>query len=356
MSSSLTQEQQLWSASTCGNLGLVRLLTLHPAVNVNWIGPEKGDTPLHRACRFGHVPVVEFLLKHKQVDVNAGNARQATPFIIACQEGHNEVVSLLQADTRTDVNKPQLEGCTPFFVACATGNHEMVSLLQADLRVDVNRAKNTGSTPFFFACMHGHKKVVSQLLADKRLEVNKPKNDQCTPLWIASQNGHLPVVQLILVYGRDVNTKTKSIAGTMTWNNKTAAEMARCQGTILRDEDESEEEYSGRKHNGPLIAALIDSFEADPATTRQQLRELPELRDPFIGDLFALVIFLCEGLLSVGAESSTSNKAVRFFRIAQALPMELQMVLCNRVFGSGKDHVLTKHSEPAFKKLGSLFH
>ena len=119
---------------------------------------------------------------------------------------------------------------------------------------------------------------------------------------------------------------------------------------------ESGEEYTGRKQNGPLIAALIDSFDVDPVTTRQQLRELPELRDTFISNLFALVVFVCDDLLSVGAESSTSSlsikKAARFFQIAQCLPIELQMVLCNRVLGSGKDHVLTKHSEPAFKRLG----
>ena len=36
------------------------------------------------------------------------------------------------------------------------------------------------------------------------------------------------------------------------------------------------------------------------------------------------------------------------------LPIELQMVLCNRVFGAAKGTALTKHSEPAFKKLGRL--
>ena len=111
------------------------------------------------------------------------------------------------------------------------------------------------------------------------------------------------------------------------------------------------------KQNGPLIATLIDSFEVDPVTTRQQLRELPELRDSFISDLFALVIFLCDGFLRVRAKSPTSspfNKAARFFLIVQLLPIELQMMLCNRMFGSRKDSVLTKHSELAFKKLGKL--
>ena len=184
------------------------------------------------------------------------------------------------------------------------------------------------------------------------------------PLWMASINCHLGIVQLILVSGRKINTKTKFIAGGAIWQNKTAAEVARHLGTRDMDYDESKENYMRGRHNGPLIAALLDSFEADPAATRRQLRELPALRDhPFIGDLFALIIFLCEDLLTVRAESSASsassasNMAARFFKMAQYLPMELQMVLYNRAFGAGKNSVLTKHSEPAFKKLGrSLAH
>jgi len=162
-----------------------------------------------------------------------------------------------------------------------------------------------------------------------------------------------------LVSGRDVNTKkkTKSIAGTGSWHNKTAAGIARRQGIREKFANESQEDYTRKNHNGPLIATLLDSFDADPVTTRQQLRELPGLRDFFIGDLFALVVFLCDDLLTVRAESSPSSnskEAARFFPIARCLPMELQMVLCSRLFGSGKDIVLTKHSEPAFKKLGRL--
>jgi len=81
------------------------------------------------------------------------------------------------------------------------------------------------------------------------------------------------------------------------------------------------------------------------------------VRDPFISDLFALVVFLCDDLLTlkaVSSDPSSSNKASRFFVIAQLLPMELQMALCNRAFGSSKNFVLTKNSEPAFKKLGKV--
>ena len=160
------------------------------------------------------------------------------------------------------------------------------------------------------------------------------------------------MIRLLLASGREVDTLAKSIAGSELWHNTTAAEVAR-EGENLWFEGESEEEAARRTRNYPLIAELLDFFDLDPATTRQQLRELPELRDTFISDLFALAIFLCDDFLTVSAESAfTSTTAARFFQIAQRLPMELQMLLCNSVFGNVKNSVLSQHSEPAFKKLG----
>jgi len=319
-------------------------------------------TPLYIACQQGHAEVVSILLGDMRVEVNRPNGNEVTPFYIACQKGHLKVMSLLLADTRIDVSKAMNKGSTPLDIACQNDRKEVVSLLLKDLRVDVNFQQIEGNTPFNAACQAGHKDVVSLLLTDMRVDVDKPANHQCTPLWFASQNGHLPIIQVILVSGREVNTKAKTIAGRSPWHNKTAAEMARLQGTRVKLEDESEEAHTRKKQSGPLIADLLDSFDLDPSATRQQLRELPELRDSFIGDLFALVIFLCDELLTVSAEGSASspstasnNKASRFFQMCRHLPIELQMVLCNRVFGAGKDTVLTKHSEPAFKKLGKLF-
>ena len=64
--------------------------------------------------------------------------------------------------------------------------------------------------------------------------------------------------------------------------------------------------------------------------------------------MFAQVVFLCDEYVRAKAESG-DNDAARFFTIASKLPMELQMVLCNRLFGLARDVVLLKFSEPAFK-------
>ena len=131
---SRSKVQQLWDACTNGDLDLVKSLASDPDLNVNWIGPEKGDTPLHRACRFGHVEVVKVLLKHPKVNVNAGNAKKGTPFYMACSYGYKEVVSLLLANMRIDVNTPENDQCTSLWFASQEGHLPVVQLILASGR------------------------------------------------------------------------------------------------------------------------------------------------------------------------------------------------------------------------------
>ena len=165
----------------------------------------------------------------------------------AARAGDLSVVKNLAADPTLNINwqEPQY-GFTSFNIACYEDRVSVVHFLLILTTVDVNKPMNNGSTPFYMACQKGHKVVVSLLLADMRIDLNKP-NNQGTPLFVASHEGHLPVVHLILASGREVDTKTKSIAGTETWNNKTAAEMARFQGTRAKLEAQSDEEYTRGK-------------------------------------------------------------------------------------------------------------
>jgi len=263
-----SKEQRLWRGCTDGDLEAVRELANDPAVDVNWVGDDRGDIPLHRACRFGWLEIVKVLLAQERIEVNKGNKGDASPCYISGQEGHKEVVSRLLADPRIDPSKPNINEATPFYIACQNGHKEVVSPLLADPRIDPNKPNKNETTPFNVACQNGHKEVVSLLLADPRIDPNKPKNDQSTPLWYASQNGHLEVVQHLLASGREIDTKMKS-----TYNNKTAAEHAWAMGAADKDDDETEEDYERGKANGPLCADLIDAYEKDPAKVRSQLRK-----------------------------------------------------------------------------------
>jgi len=150
-----SKEQQLWDACTSSDLELVKRLASDSAVNVNWGDSEYDRTPFFRACGQGHVSVVQFLLKHPQVDVNKPNKDGATPFYIACQKGHKEVAALLLANTRVGVTQPMNAGRTPFYVACQQGHKEVVALLLSDTRIDVNKPENNGFTPFHMSSGEG---------------------------------------------------------------------------------------------------------------------------------------------------------------------------------------------------------
>jgi len=46
-----------------------------------------------------------------------------------------------------------------------------------------------------------------------------------------------------------------------------------------------------------------------------------------------------------------TTAASRFFAIASKLPIELQMILCNRLYGLGKELISSRDSEEAFKTM-----
>jgi len=194
----VSKEQLLWKACTEGDLERVNLLAGDETVDVNWVGEDRLDTSLHRACRFGHLEIVRVMLAHPKIEV---------------------------ADPRIDPNKPQNEGATPFYVACLNGRKEVVSLLLADPRIDPNKPKNKEVTPFFMACQKGHKEVVSLLLADPKIDPSKPNKNEATPFFPACQNGRKEVFSLLLADPRiDITCQTHS--------GETALEVAFRSGQI----------------------------------------------------------------------------------------------------------------------------
>ena len=100
---------------------------------------------------------------------------------------------------------------------------------------------------------------------------------------------------------------------------------------------------------------LLERFTANPAQIRHELRAKLGVLTETAADLFALIIFLCEGLVLVKLALVPSNPAaVRFMIITRRLPMEVQMILCRRAVGSSKDSLLSKDSEAAFKSLARV--
>jgi len=151
------------------------------------------------------------------------------------------------------------------------------------------------------------------MLKDSRVNVNEPNNYRRTPLWFAACNGSLDVIKWWIVSGREMDL---GIPGDL---DKTDA-------------------IGAAKMNGKTEAvALLEKFKSDAAQTRHVIRVELGLVDELAAEMFALVVFVSDGLLQV-KDTTTTTPAARFFGIARRLPLELQMLLCFRQVGSEGDH------------------
>jgi len=331
---------------------VVALLVADERVEVN-VRIHNGVTALMAACQRGFASVVRRCLESAKIDVNmASEAQGVTTFFVACQEGHADIVRMLQADPRVDVTKPNNRGATPMLTACYNRHREVVALLLADPRVDPQQAKSNGSTPFLMACYSGSEEIVSMLLQDPRVDVNTPQNEGATPLYMATQNGHLSIVQMILAFHGDVATRLRITTADPDEDGKTAAEWARALVTLPKREYMGEDAHLRIKTLGPTLGNLIVEYEADMATVRASLQRLPHIQGYFIAHTFALLIFYADSFLQT-TPAITPSSVTRFLTMSSKLPLDLQMVLCHRMFGSAQNLILSRDSEPAFRWLGN---
>jgi len=209
--------------------------------------------------------------------------------------------------------------------ACAAGRDSIVSILLAHPGIDVNQKNYYGNTPFRLAFANGHTSCVRLLLEDFRVKVNEPANDRSTPLLSASYWGHIEVIRWWIVSGREMNLGTPG--------------------------DNFTDVIGQSKQKGKTeVATLLERFKENPMKTRFLMRLELGCYDEPAAEIFALVVFVSDGLLGI-TKDSIRIPAARILNIVSQLPLELQMVFCYRLVGSKKELIPGKETEAAFKDL-----
>ena len=246
-------------------------------------------------------------------------------FLKAASSGRvEEMKEILRSNPAVDVNWTQdLSKWSPLLRACHKGHNSVTELLLAHPDINVNHKHENGGTPFMMTCYYGSTGCARLLLKDPRVLVNEPYDDRETPLWWASRGGHLDIIMLWIASGREMD--------------------------LGMPEDERTDAIGMAKKNGKTeVVALLERFKSDAAQIRYEVRVELGLLDEAAAEVFALVVFVSDGLLQI---KDAASSAARFFSIATQLPLELQMVLCYRVVGSAKEIIPGKDSEVAFKEL-----
>jgi hypothetical protein len=216
--------------------------------------------------------------------------------------------------------------------ACCHGHVEIVRYLLTLPKIKPNKRGEHGSTGFMLACWEGRTSVVELLLADPRIDVNIADNKGRTPLWVAISGGHVQIVWHIVGSQRQIDLSPRCCH--IDGNDYTARGLA--LRIDLRD-----------------VAAVIQLCEQGHRgraryITKKRLGLLHELAAEF----FALAVFISDDLLRIWDDYTGAG---RFLKIAGALPMELQMLLCHKVVRSQGKFVSTTHAEAAFRALACCY-
>jgi len=333
---------------------------LHKINQLNIV--ENWYASLVRATNDNRLDRVRWLLKRKP-ESNSQNAGY-NHILHAARHGNLDMVKeLLEANLGSDINIIDSDGNTPLHYAVHHRNAAFVELLLHH-KANLNLKNRFENTPLRFAAGQGDVKSVSLLLeAGANLSIEVRYSDYTTTLHLAVANKHFEVIRLLLEYGAEVDSDYVDTAKKALEDD--GSELSKNILNILVEywlfqEKKREVEYEGK------VAFKIDTnmlyrvnfsenqiAKINPKVIQQASEKFEDwCKEALPPELFVTTVLYCEGIYQIRSpDKLKEDPTARFFRMMARLPMELQMAISHRVFGSEKDWVLSREFEPHYQKF-----
>ena len=221
---------------------------LADGVPVNIPNSESGSTALILAAHRKHTEVVEVLLAHPEIDINAAN-RYGYTALHAAIDNHGsgeEIIKKLLAREVIEVNAQNNDGQTALMLSCAAQEGKQAQLLLEHPATDVNMQDSAGNSALMYAAYkineneerisyslgryyqnpfallrgYGNLDALNALLARPEININFQNSDGFTALMLAAYSDNIKAVEL-LMSRKDVNIYLTNKDG------KTALDLAR---------------------------------------------------------------------------------------------------------------------------------
>jgi cytohesin len=205
-----------FTACSYGYLEIVKYL-----YSLNGLDPNKQDqnlrSPFYEACKQSHFPIVEFLIRKRNININTIN-RYGYTALIASKDPN--IIKLILEDKRIDPNaQTHLNGnaritALIFTIQYNNTNAESIfNFLLNDPRVNPNIQDLKCNTALHYAVLDNKINCVRLLLNDPRTDPNIQNYDGSTPLHLAISKGYIECTELLLKKNNKTNPNIKNFIG-----------------------------------------------------------------------------------------------------------------------------------------------
>ena len=109
-----------------GDLPTLKSLIAEQGLNPGDVKDISGFTPLHLACKHGHLDITQYLIKEQNCDPESTTPNGRTPLHLACKSGHLRIVKCLITEHKCNPHCTDNDGYTPLHAASESGNIDFV--------------------------------------------------------------------------------------------------------------------------------------------------------------------------------------------------------------------------------------
>ena len=247
----------------------------------------------------------------------------------------SKVKKLIFENPDLDIN---VVGCfAPLHAIVANGNKELFEIFLSHPEVDVNIRNGNDHTPLMTIEMNTYLEMFLMLLKHPKIDVYCKDSSGNSIFYDICISGCIEGLLWWVALGFKIDFKSDEVKSAYD----RMIEYERLRAVLERGKK------SSRFYNYPKMRELLNLYRNDKDKAVFESKYRVGNESVLSTVLFSLVVFLCDGFLKVKAEEN--SETARFFRIASKLPMEIQMILCYRVFRSPKQGMCTTDVDMAVK-------
>jgi ankyrin repeat protein len=257
----------LHSAVVNDHLPIVKLLVKSQRVpNMLERKDRTGRTPLYIAAQLGRSDILTFLVKQtfrNKADVDATQNDGSTPLHMACRNGHLECVKILHDKGKANVELSNHKELRPLHAAVLSRSCEIVEFLYKNCAADLNVLDSANRSPFYLAAQNDDFALVKQISQydgiDMQLGYAYSYTAQETALAKKPQNKEIGFYIRDLQRARDIEKKERIEAANKAMGKKNR-EGTKKKTLLSEDEWAIAKEFIKGKRN--LIALDTINFKS----------------------------------------------------------------------------------------------